>query len=102
VGTKSKPWWPTQSDEYKYLQFDYAHGQWNIQSKFGQNVSALSSAFVELAFIGAAVRELAKRNVIFKIQTLDGWATVGGIDSHGNGPTLLHALVAALNESEGA
>lgn len=104
VGTKYKPWFP--SLVYSDSDVNYPH---YIDEATGRRVS---DDIAELAFIGTAVREL-KQHSIQPVEiaryvgegSVDfwqvGWAN-GWDDKNKKGPTLLHALVAALNESEGA
>lgn len=78
VGKDQQPWWPPLM---------WGDGEWWTRAEAKHVMPDLA----ELAFIGAAVRELANR----------GDASEDDINRY-TCPTLLHALVAALNESEGA
>lgn len=103
VGTEYKPWWPPeitwgQAPDTSDINFGWWYG----------NCIKLPGSVVELAFIGAAVRELAKRGSVMlapavnKTKGTEGWVCLSKRNPIRGGPTTLHALVAALNESEGA
>ena len=79
VGTKYKPWFPS----LVYSDTDKCY----IDEATGRRVS---DDIAELAFIGAALGELVNRGCVCE-DDLNEYTC----------PTLLHALVAALNESEG-
>jgi uncharacterized NAD-dependent epimerase/dehydratase family protein len=107
VGTERKAWWPP-SIEWDEQVGDFIHNITSIP-QFG---SVIDDAVVELAFIGASVRELAKRKRTITVND----STSSGARAYNDekfyigvsrdkgffGTSFLHALVAALNESEGA
>lgn len=100
VGTKYKPWFP--SLVYSDSDVNYPH---YIDEATGRRVS---DDIAELAFGMAAEEELRKRHHHYATISFNGgvdihaaWAG-GNHEKLGTGVTKLHALVAALNESEGA
>ena len=96
VGTERKAWWPG------LVEYDAEATCWLEQGV------GIDPDTAELAFIGAAVRELAKRGSVMlapavnKTKGTEGWVCLSKRNPIRGGPTTLHALVAALNESEGA
>lgn len=96
VGTEQKAWWP---------EHVYHDGQGFYQELPMQGFASpyMLDGVAELAFIGAAVRELLRRDFNM-MRHDDGAFTVWHTDRRINveRKCFLSALVAALNESEAA
>lgn len=96
VGTERKAWWPP------FIYFEKE--RWRLTDHDYHDDSPILPDFAELAFIGAAVRELAKRKGCGVFEGADNTGTLFVIDAKldrpATGRSLLAALVAALNERE--
>jgi hypothetical protein len=97
VGTERKAWWPGD------ILWDAHEDGWysdHLRRRPSDDIT-------ELAFIGAAVAVLAQRYEMVRLEIgvkyIITTREFNSFDNHGvSGQTLLHALVAALKESEGA
>lgn len=91
VGKDQQPWWPPLM---------WGDGEWWTRAEAKHVMPDLA----ELAFIGAAVRELAKRKFFVGTHPMEWWHCGHHwhtrSSEHSESP--LPLLVAALNESEGA
>ena len=97
VGTERKEWWPP-------LRYDAETAEWTDTPEGTDLIWFYRPALAELAFIGAAVRELAKRKFFVGNHPMELWhcGHHWHTRSSEHSESLLPLLVSALNESEGA